>query len=424
MGVGTVWAMYAAASRIWGRAAALTAALLLALSPLHAQHSHWMTVDVPAAFWTTLSLVFAARLAFSDAKLRRSALLAGICAGLAAATKYNLALAILPIVVAIIVRRRAGAAGLAAPAVFAAAGLIAAFLIGCPGSIAENAIFMRDLRFEAVHVSRQGGDAFAGTGSGFVYQIAANLNAGLGLPLLLAGLVSICYAVRRRESGDLLLASFVVPYYVLISLPQARYARYAIPLLPFLCIWVGRGTAVWWHAIAPNRRAVPMATLAALALVTGGFCWKAVAPMADVDPRDRALAYARSASLPGPTGFPTEPWFQAVPLDPYFCFPRPGGWRRFQPMSADAGAPYIYEGHSWDPAVLDARPAMIVLSDMDYRDPLRLHQGAAIAWLTRLQAEYRPAAYYGGDGRPELSVNLLPPDMMYADPKTWIWVRK
>ena len=424
MGIGTVWAAYAAGRRIWGHAAGLAAAAFLAIAPLHAQHSHWITVDVPAAFWTTLALVFAARIAFADKRVRHAALYAGLCAGLAAATKYNASLAILPIFAAIAIRYRATPSSAGLPILLTIAGAIAAFLIGCPGSIGETAIFMRDIQFETIHVSQQGGEAFAQTGSGFVYQIVTNLNCAFGLPFLIAALASAAFAIKRREPGDLLLAAFVIPYYILISLPQARYARYAIPLMPFLCIWLGRSIVVWWHAIGLSRRPVPIVATAALAAATLIYCYQAVAPMAGDDPRDRALAYVRSASLSGPTGFSTQPWFQAVPLDPYFSFTQPGGWRRFQSISTPVAAPYLYQGKSWDTAVLDARPPMIVLSDMDYRDPVRLHQAGATAWLFRLQAEYRPAFVAGGDGKTELSINQLPPDMMYTNPKTWVWVRK
>ncbi len=100
MGVGTVWAVYAIGRRLWGRRAGLLAALTLAIMPLHAQHSHFLTVDVPATFWGVLSLLWAVRLATGDPKPLRAALLAGVFAGLAAATKYNMALAILPLMVA------------------------------------------------------------------------------------------------------------------------------------------------------------------------------------------------------------------------------------------------------------------------------------------------------------------------------------
>ena len=58
MGVGTVWATYALGLRLWGRRAGLLSALILAITPLHAQHSHFLTVDVPATFWVVLSLLW------------------------------------------------------------------------------------------------------------------------------------------------------------------------------------------------------------------------------------------------------------------------------------------------------------------------------------------------------------------------------
>jgi len=67
---------------------------------------------------------------------------------------------------------------------------------------------------------------------------------------------------------------------------------------------------------------------------------------------------------------------------------------------------------------------MVVLSEFDYRDALRLNKPSAKAWLDRLQSEYTPAAVFGGDRTPALTVNPLPYDMMYSDLKTWVWVRK
>ena len=106
MGVGTVWATYAVGRQLWGRRAGLLAALTLAVMPLHAQHSHFLTVDVPGTLWVTLSLVWAARLMRGDPHRLRAALWAGVFAGLAAATKYNLALVILPVLAACVVRIR------------------------------------------------------------------------------------------------------------------------------------------------------------------------------------------------------------------------------------------------------------------------------------------------------------------------------
>ncbi len=100
MGVGTVWVTYTLGATLWGRRAGLVAALILAVMPLHAQQSHFLTVDVPATFWVMLSLLWSVRLAGDYPQPWKAVLLAGLFAGLATATKYNMALVILPLLVA------------------------------------------------------------------------------------------------------------------------------------------------------------------------------------------------------------------------------------------------------------------------------------------------------------------------------------
>ncbi len=148
---------------------------ILAIMPLHAQHSHWLTVDVPATFWGMLSLLWAAKL--HDAlrenapgkDLGRCALWAGVFAGLAAATKYNMALSCCPLSAGL----RARAPGLSCcwRGWYRSA---AAFLAACPGALLETPTFLADVRFEVAHVSRQPGPTFTGTGNGFVYACHAH----------------------------------------------------------------------------------------------------------------------------------------------------------------------------------------------------------------------------------------------------------
>ena len=101
-----------------------------------------------------------------------------------------------------------------------------------------------------------------------------------------------------------------------------------------------------------------------------------------------------------------------------------GGWRRTAGETPQIASPFLYADKDWDMGVLDAHPNMVVLSEYDYRDPLRLNKPAAKAWLDRLQSEYTPAAVFGDDKTPALTVNPLPYDMMYSDLKTWVWVKK
>ena len=432
MGVGTVLAVYSIGGRLWGRRAGLLAALTLAVMPLHAQHSHFLTVDVPATFWAMLSLLWAVRLATEDPKPLRAALWAGVFAGLAAATKYNLALAILPVVVACVLTRQPKALALGLPA------FVLAFLVACPGAVLESAIFLRDVRFEAVHVQDTNDPTFRDTGSGFVYHVARNLDAGLGLPLLVLALVSVGYALYKHGRGDGLLAAFALPYYVLISLAAVRYARYTIPLLPVLALWVGRMAADWSRAATPLRRGLGQWAAASVLGLTLIWCLRLVGFMADTDMRDWALwkinspGYSRRAPALATVGFAAQPWFGTPPVSPYFSSPKPGGWREV--LSKQEEARIVYKGKDWDVDLLETKkPDLVVLSEYDYADALRLKDPVALRYLEVLRRDYTPSTILV-DNNSALSTQYTrieglptrgwPHDMLYTCPIISFYKRK
>ena len=382
MGVGTVFVVYRIGERLWGRRAGLFASLALAVMPLHAQHAHFLAVDVPATFWAMLSLLWAVRLATDDPKPSRAALWAGVFAGLAAATKYNLALAVLPLVAACFVARQWNGLALGLPA------SALAFLAACPGALLENAVFLRDVRIEAVHVQNVDDPTFRDTGSGFVYHITRNLDAGLGLPLLLLALVSIGYALYRRGRGDGLLAAFALPYYILISLAAVRYARYTIPLLPVLALWVGRMVADWSRLPRPALRVPALAAMSSVLLLTLLNTVLLERPMVRVDPRDEALREINRLSPTATVGFAAQPWFGSPPVSPYFSLPGPGGWR--EAPSGQEASRIVYSGRDWDAALLRSRkPDYIALSEYDYDDMLRLKDPNTILCLQALHQDYQ-----------------------------------
>ena len=426
MGVGTVWATYAAGARLWGRRAGLLAALILAITPLHAQHSHFLTVDVPAAFWLTLSLVWTVRLATDDPKPLRAALLAGLFAGLATATKYNMALAILPLLTACILnsypsRFGRGGEGRAGVGLLS---FVLAFCAACPGALLEHSKFIKDVRFEATHVQNGDDPTFRGTGSGFVYHIAHNLDAGLGLPLLILALASLGYAVYRRQRGDGLLAAFALPYYILIGLAAVRYARYTVPLLPILALWTGRMLADGSRLSRPVLRRAAVSAAAVGFFAAAGDTLLLVSAMAGTDTRDQALSWLNSqASAPAKIGFPAQPWFGTAPVSPYFPLPGVGAWQAVTPPEIKQRI--VYSGTDWDiNALKTQKPEVVVLSEYDYDDALRLHNPEAIAYIAELRRNYSAFAEWPAflqvTNRPEGCIGMatldLPHDMTYPSP--------
>jgi hypothetical protein len=87
LALGTIGAAFELGRALYDEATALSAATLLALTPTFARWASSGYADIPAAFFATMALLFAARLARSgDA---RDALLLGIMAGLSAWTKNS-----------------------------------------------------------------------------------------------------------------------------------------------------------------------------------------------------------------------------------------------------------------------------------------------------------------------------------------------
>jgi hypothetical protein len=361
----------------------------------------------------------------------KPAIYAGLAAGLASATKYNAVLALLPVIHAAWPIRRGTTTGpsIKQASAWVAAALVSfaiAFVIACPGCLLETGQFVHDIGFEAKHVGAQADEPFRNTGNGFVYQITTNLLYGMGWPLLIVAIAALVYAATRRERQDGLLAVFAVPYYALIGFAVVRYARYAIPLLPFLALWTGRLLSDVTSSTRLPERRTGLAVAALTFVGTLYFAFQYIAPMARPDPRDRAVDWLTANGLRNTTiGFAKMPWFQTPPIEPTFGALGYGGWQSL-PYNSPAWQSRIdYHGKEWDMSILDVdRPAVILLSQYDYKDPIRLHSPEATAFLAKLQRDYRVGAEFGGTGRPEIDAAGPPHDMMYSNPATWVFVRK
>ena len=195
---------------------------------LHVRESHFATVDIVMTFWIALALVFSVRA--TETPSWRNFLLAGLAAGLAASTKYNAGIVALSIVVAAWVSELDIKGRILR---IAAAGALAAF------SFAATSPFVL-LRYQGFLANMGGLDAF-------LYErdaplalwghLGTTLPYGLGWPLYLAVVIGIVRAFVRRSPRDLVLLSFVVPYFVLISGVRITFPRYVVPLVPPLIVF-------------------------------------------------------------------------------------------------------------------------------------------------------------------------------------------
>jgi len=250
LGAFTVPVVFALASRAFGRKTGLISAALLTFNLLHVVHSHYVTTDVPTAFFVALCLLFCF-LSVQKGETKYT-MLGALFAGLAASTKYPGGVVIVPVLVAqAFGHGRRNWSALAQWWGLCVGVFVGGFLLGTPYAFLELNTFLRSLATVVGHygASQPG---FEGSGSALWYltQMLTSADA----PVVALGLAGVVWAAVNHRRQDLLLLSFVVPHYLLISLWRVRFERNLVVLLPLLAVLGARvlGDVVSWVI---NKRA-------------------------------------------------------------------------------------------------------------------------------------------------------------------------
>jgi hypothetical protein len=244
----TIPLLYVVARELFSSRAALAASALLAVVFLHVRDSHFGATDVPAALMSVAALWVAARCATRGMTLGRAAA-GGLLAGLAASTKYNAALAVLPTLAVIAIDvlplwRHSIVKALAAGGV-AGLCLAAGFVAGTPFALLDRIAFLKDVDIQ----SRTALGLWPGSildparlvygTRGWVHHFTVNLRYGLGEPLLIAGLLGALWLLLTEPRKAAVTLSFPLACYAAFAMDELAYARYMVPLTPFFCLTAG-----------------------------------------------------------------------------------------------------------------------------------------------------------------------------------------
>lgn len=435
LGAGTIPVIFLLGSSLYGRRAGAAGALLYAVAPLAVVHAHFLTVDVPATFFTALALLQAARLL--ERSGARAAALAGIWCALAAATKYTAGLVIVAPAVALVAAFPAGERSRALrPLALLAVVSALVFLIACPGPWINARVFWEGsypgsgLRYELFEHARSGhGTLFVDTGPGWLYHLRISLRFGLGLPLLLFTLAGVVWALVRRRRSDAVLVVFLLVSYLAAGSSAVRFARYMIPLFPALCVLAGRLCA----EPVPVRlyRNLAPALTALVALLAGAQSLALCRAMAARDPRDRAADWLfESAPQSARIAFAKTPWFFSPPLSPYFGAPDPR--LRIRGAALSTRFQFRMPAAEWDADVLTPPPDYVVLSNLETQHDLaRLRLKPAVDFYAKLTDSTGPSSAYRrrvfhpvslfGPAVPEET--QIPEDLLYTLPTITVFHR-
>ena len=273
LGTATVIVIFHLGRRLWGEATGLVAAFFLTLAFIHVRDSHFGTTDVAMTFFIVVAVL---GLVVAHAGRTRSQFaLAGFAAGIAAATKYNAVLLAAPFVASYLVhifesagRRREAA--LDTRLLISGGAFLAAFSVGIPFVFLDRAGFVDAMRLLIEAMQR--GDMSVGLTNGWIHHVQFSLRYGVGVPLLLAGIVGSIAMLTYEPLVAALVLSFPIAYYVAAGTVSYLFFRYAIPIVPFVCLaaaWlVCRSADALARRIARPSLRVPLsAALVALASI-------------------------------------------------------------------------------------------------------------------------------------------------------------
>jgi 4-amino-4-deoxy-L-arabinose transferase-like glycosyltransferase len=224
LAVGSVAATWWLGSRAYGGLAGPVAAACVAVETTHVAYSRMAVTDVPLTLGVAVSL---ALLVTGRVEL------AGLAAGIATSFKYPGVFLLVPLVVAAWGQWRRLAIGVVACA--------AAFAATSPYFFVHFGSALGD----AHRVQNLAQAGWLGFEHDHIAPIAFTdrLWEGLG-PALLVCVVGLVVALVRRQRNDLILASFVLVYFIDLCTLGAHFDRYVLPLIPALGALAGRLRAI------------------------------------------------------------------------------------------------------------------------------------------------------------------------------------
>lgn len=289
MSTGTVYLTYRISRLLFNRIAGLISALFISVCFLHVRCSFSITVDSPMTFWVAAAFLSSVWNFKFGPKIKYYAINA-ILIGLAAGTKYNAVLCVLPMIYVHLYHSSFSVKKIFDKKVIACFFLIpAAFLISTPYAVFDFKAFYEAIRFEAEHYSI-GFIGDRGNAHSFGFYLES-LYSGFGPVFLAMSLLGLLRIFRKNIHLAILLICFPLCYYLFVGRFVARAHRNIVVLVPFLSLTAGYGAYFLLDFCKLKIKPVFFARLAMAVVV-------AVAGFGCYEQFDRSWSYLKVQTLP------------------------------------------------------------------------------------------------------------------------------
>lgn len=174
----------------------------------------------------------------------------------------------------------------------------------------------------------------------------------------------------------MVLMAFTVPYYVLISLSEVRFARYTLPLYPAAALLVGYLICDWYGALErlwKPSRLVLISVAIFWGFTTLVYTGMVTSALSAADPRDKAaMSIKESIPRDSSIGFVGYPWYYSPPITNDIGFgtlPQRREATRKASYNITIFSEFAHAGDWW---VQGHRPDWVVLTPEETRDAERL----------------------------------------------------
>jgi hydrogenase-4 membrane subunit HyfE len=234
---------YAIGRRLFSRSVGLSAAVLLAVLPLHVTCSRYLKEDALLTC-VVLSCVLTTLIAVQTNR-RWLLLVAGLLAGVTAGTKYSgILMAIVPGSAPWLASRSWKPDLRWLPwALIAMAIAPLGFVATTPFSILDSKEFLKDFRAESNHMQNGHTNTIDAWSQLWMYHFWRSILPGMTTVTAVASVIGLGFLVRRPRIEGLFVVSLVLLFYLPSEFVKAKPApqpeRYIMPCLPFLAIALG-----------------------------------------------------------------------------------------------------------------------------------------------------------------------------------------